>query len=129
MSLTTNNHDCWNGRCFSFNLRTQAKGKTWKKNKIKFSWLFKFWSERCILISFILYSLMAGVNRRSCIKYPVGIHLLKVNNEKSTTGYIIYSKLTKKYIGTTSLTKKTLRNIDIVLVSPLLTLKRFHTFS
>ena len=47
---------------------------------------------------------MPGVNRRSYIKYSVGTYLLKVNNEKSRTGYVICSKLTKKDIGTTSLT-------------------------
>ena len=47
---------------------------------------------------------MPGVNRRSYIKYPMGIYLLKVNNETSRTKYVICSKLTKKDIETTSLT-------------------------
>ena len=36
--------------------------------------------------------------------YPAGIYLLKVNNENYRTRCIIYSKLTKRDTGTTSLT-------------------------
>ena len=35
--------------------------------------------------------------------YPVGIYLLKVNNENSKKRCVIYSKLTNKDIGTTSM--------------------------
>ena len=50
--------------------------------------------------------------------YPVGIYLLKVINENSSTRCV-----KNDLIGL-----KTLRNIDVALVS-LLILKRFHTFS
>ena len=59
--------------------------------------------------------------------YPAGIHLLKVNNGNSRTKNVICSDLIKRDTRVTSL--KTLRNIDIALVSLLLTFKRFHTFS
>ena len=58
--------------------------------------------------------------------YPVGTYLLKVNNENSRTRCVICSKLTKKDTGTTSLTR-TLRNIDVALVSQYLFLV-FHTW-
>ena len=61
--------------------------------------------------------------------YPVGIYLLKVNDENSRTKCVICSKLTKKRHWNNLIDLKTLRKIGITLVSLLLTLKRFHTFS
>ena len=49
--------------------------------------------------------------------YPVGIYLLKVNNENSRTMCVIYSKLTKKRHQNNLIDMRTLRNIDIALVS------------
>ena len=56
------------------------------------------------------------------------IYLLKVDNENPGTKFVICLKLTKKDTGTTSLTMKTSRNINVALVSLLLILKRFLTF-
>ena len=58
--------------------------------------------------------------QKSAYIYSEGIYLLKVNNEN-------YSK--KKTHRNDLIDMKTLRNIDIALLSLLLTLKRFNTFS
>ena len=62
---------------------------------------------------------------------PVGIYLRKVINENSTCVIwcVICSKLTKKRHQNDFIDMKTLKNIEIALVSLLLTLKRFHNFS
>ena len=56
--------------------------------------------------------------------YPVGTYLLKVKNENSRTRCVICSNSTKKK-HRNDIDMKTLRNIDIAVVSLLLTLKRF----
>ena len=53
-------------------------------------------------------------------KYPVGIYLLKASNKN------FWTRCVKK---TQNKTKKQQQSVDLVLVSSLLTLKRFHTFS
>ena len=60
--------------------------------------------------------------------YPVGIYLLKVNNENTRTRCYLF-KVNKKRHQNNLIDMKTLRNIGIVLVSLLLTLKGFHVFS
>ena len=59
---------------------------------------------------------------------PVGIYLLKVKNENCRTRCVICSKLKKRHQNDV-IDLKTLANIDAALVSLLLTLKRFCTFS
>ena len=59
--------------------------------------------------------------------YPVGIYLLKVNNENFRTRCVISSKLKEHRNDLIDL--KALRNINVTLVSLLLTLKRFQNFS
>ena len=58
--------------------------------------------------------------------YPVGIYLLKVNNENFRTRCVISSKLKEHRNDLIDL--KTLTN-NVTLVSLLLTLKRFQNFS
>ena len=65
-----------------------------------------------------------GANAKIRIN-SAGIYLLKVNIENSRTRCGICSKLTKKDTGATSMTR-TLRNIDVALVSQYLFLV-FHT--
>ena len=57
--------------------------------------------------------------------YPVGTYLLKVKNENSRTRCVICSNSTKKKRHQNDIDMKTLRNIDIAVMSLLLTLKRF----
>ena len=61
--------------------------------------------------------------------YPVGIFLLKVNNKNFKARCVSCSKLTKIRHQSNLTDIGTLRNVNIALVSSLLTLKRFHTFS
>ena len=56
-------------------------------------------------------------------------HLLKVNNKNFTARCVNCSKLTKKTHQNNLTDIGTLRNVDVALVFPLVTLKRFHTFS
>ena len=58
--------------------------------------------------------------------YPVGIYLLKVNNENFRTRCVISSKLKEHRNDLIDL--KALKN-NVTLVSLLLTLKRFQNFS
>ena len=60
--------------------------------------------------------------------YLVGIYLLKVNDENSRTRCVICLKLTKRHQNDL-INIKTIRNIDVVLMSLLLALKRLHNFS
>ena len=67
-----------------------------------------------------------NVNQRNL---PVSTYLLKINNKNSRTRCINCSKLTKKRHQRDLTDIGTLRNVDVALVSLLLTLKRFYTFS
>ena len=59
----------------------------------------------------------------------MGIYLLKVNNKNFRARCVNCSKLTKKRHKSHLTDIATLRNLNFALVSSLLTLKRFHTFS
>ena len=59
----------------------------------------------------------------------MGIYLLKVNNKNFRARCVNCSKLTKKRHKSHLTDIATLRNLNVALVSSLLTLKRFHTFS
>ena len=59
--------------------------------------------------------------------YPVEIYMLKVNDENSRTRCVICSKFKKRHWNNL-IDSRTLRNIDVALVSLLRTLKKFHIF-
>ena len=72
--------------------------------------------------------LTKNVNHPKARIYLVGIYLFKVNNKQFRAMFVNCSKINKKDNNLSNLTDLgTLRNIT--LVSSLLTLKRFHTFS
>ena len=58
--------------------------------------------------------------------YPEGIYLLKVNNKNCRTRCVICSKLTKEKHQNCLIGMRTLRNIDVALVSLFLFLV-FHS--
>ena len=60
--------------------------------------------------------------------HPVGIYLLKVNNENSRTIGTLF-KVNQKRHRNDLIDIKILRNIDVALVSLMLTLKRVQNFS
>ena len=81
------------------------------------------------MTGFMDQSLTTNMYTNAKIKiYPVGIYLLKVSNENSITRCVICSKFKKRHQNDL-IDLKTLRNLEAILVSLLLTLKRFHKFS